>query len=653
MDLIDAIKSIDKSHEDDVMHRLYTIWGEKLDKDNVLSEYPRPQFQRESFYNLNGLWEYCIVNKPSDFKNASLNKAFDCEIPARMDGQILVPFSPESILSGVERRLEPDQFLWYRTSLPDLKRCCSGSRFLLHFGAVDQTADVYINGSFVASHSGGYLPFTLDITDYLSFSDDAAGHDHNILSVRVQDTSDSSYHSRGKQTLKRGGMYYTCQSGIWQSVWIEEVPPVYIKALRIKPQSDLKTVTIEVCVSERCEVSVSFPENDDLPSHSLTPATTFEHFVGTSSDTFPIDISRSSNAADFYYSYSFCIENAHLWSPEDPYLYNIEISAGKDLVRSYFAVRYYSVEPDDKGLYRFNLNHRPYFLMGVLDQGYWPDGLYTAPSDEALQFDVLEMKRLHYNMMRKHIKVEAARWYYHCDRLGMIVWQDMVSGGSSYAKPIVSYLPTLFPKVFGRMPDGPAYYKTFSRSSAEGRSEWLREMQETISHLYNVPSIATWVLFNEGWGQFNAAGATIMAKELDDSRPIDQASGWFDEGSGNYRSVHNYFRPLSVETGIGPRAFVISEYGGLACYVRNHSSVDRVYGYKKYDTLDELGVAYYNLINASMKPLIAKGLSGAVYTQVSDVEEEVNGLMTYDRRITKINPDLDPHMTTHINKADQ
>jgi hypothetical protein len=313
-------------------------------------------------------------------------------------------------------------------------------------------------------------------------------------------------------------------------------------------------------------------------------------------------------------------------------------------------MRSFSVEPDANGIYRFCLNHKPYFLMGVLDQGYWPDGLYTAPSDEALIFDIQEMKRLHYNMMRKHIKIEAARWYYHCDRLGMIVWQDMVSGGSSYAKPVVSYLPTLFPKVFGRMSDGPSHYKTFSRGSAEGRSEWIGEMLGTIRHLYNVPSIATWVLFNEGWGQFNAAGATIMAKEVDDTRPIDQASGWFDEGSGSFRSVHNYFRPLSVEADKAGRAFVISEYGGLACHIDGHSSVDRIYGYKKYDTLDDLGVAYYNLINADMKPLIAKGLSGAVYTQLSDVEEEVNGLMTYDRRITKINPDLDPNMTAHINQ---
>ncbi len=650
MDLIDAIKSIDKPHEDDVLSRLFTPWGNDLDKDHVLQEYPRPQFVRESCINLNGYWEYAIINMPSDFGNKSLNEAFADELPSEMDGRILVPFSPESILSGVERRLEPDQFLWYKRTLPDISRKWDNSRFLLHFGAVDQFADVYINDKFIGSHKGGYLPFTFDITDYLKTSEDEMTATGNVLSVRVADTSDSSYHSRGKQTLKRGGMYYTCQSGIWQSVWIEEVPGTYIRQLRIRPESDLKTLTVEVTTNFPTEVTINFP---DLGIERTTKATSSyepmvmesDHF---SSDTYPSN-RDSSLPAPSRYRFSFTIPNPHLWSPEDPHLYSIKITANDDHVSSYFAMRYYSVEPDTEGIKRFCLNHKPYFLMGVLDQGYWPEGLYTAPSDDALIYDISEMKRLHYNMMRKHIKVEAARWYYHCDRLGMIVWQDMVSGGSTYAKPMVTYLPTLFPKVFGKMNDGPSSYKMFSRGSSEGRSEWLNEMKNTIHYLYNVPSIATWCLFNEGWGQFNAAGATIIAKELDGTRPIDQASGWFDEGSGDFRSVHNYFRPLSVEPNNNGRAFVISEYGGLACHIYGHSSVDRIYGYKKYDTLEELGVAYYNLINADMKPLIQKGLSGAVYTQVSDVEEEVNGLMTYDRRITKINPDIDPNMLKDIN----
>ena len=642
MDLIDAIRAIDKPHEDDVLNRLYTPWGENLDKDNVLKEYPRPQFQRNSYINLNGDWEYCIVPEEQG-----------SSIPEKMDGHILVPFSPEAMLSGVERRLEPYQYLWYKKVLPVLKRTHHNSRFLLHFGAVDQFADIYVNSTLVGSHSGGYLPFTLDITDYLLFDGHNKESLDNILHVRVKDTSDSSYHSRGKQTLKRGGMYYTCQSGIWQTVWIEEVPNTYIRKLRIRPEADLKTLSIEVSTNNPSKVTVKFPgyEMVKSPSSSDSYDTTFTGDFSFSSDTYPSIGEDHSAISPSYYHFSFTIKEPHLWSPEDPYLYPLQIITDEDHVDSYFAMRYYSIEKDGSGISRFCLNHAPYFLMGALDQGYWPDGLYTAPSDKALIYDIAEMKRLHFNMLRKHIKVEAARWYYHCDRLVMIVWQDMVSGGSSYAKPVVSYLPTLFPKVFGRMPDGPATYKTFSRGSAEGRGEWLKEMQNTIRYLYNVPSIATWVLFNEGWGQFNAASATIMASEIDNTRPIDQASGWFDEGSGDFRSVHNYFRPLTVEKDPNGRAFVISEYGGFTHHISGHSSVDRVFGYKKYDTLDQLGVAYYNLMNGTIKPLITKGLAGAVYTQVSDVEEEVNGLMTYDRRITKINPDLDPSLSSNIDIA--
>lgn len=611
MDLIDAIKAIDKSHEDDVLHRLTTVWGDNLDKDNVLKEYPRPQFERDSYINLNGEWDYTFSN--SDV------------IPANSEGKILVPFSPECILSGVERQLKPGEYLWYKTILPKFDYG-SDSRVLLHFGAVDQRAHIFVNEKNVGSHNGGYLPFTLDITDAL-----LGGDADNKLIVMVQDDSDSSYHSRGKQTLKRGGMYYTAQSGIWQTVWLEVVPKTHITAYRILPDRDLNHVHITICTNDPCEVSVRVLDEDGAVTIAETEGLTSPDKKGRYSP----DISQKGTSKETY-TCNISIPKPKLWTPENPYLYKLEIRAGKDKVRSYFAMRSFTKRIDSKGNPLFYLNNKPYFLNGVLDQGYWPDGLYTAPSDEALIFDIKEMKKMGFNMLRKHIKIEAARWYYHCDRLGMVVWQDMVSGGSSYAKPVVSYLPTLFPNVFGRMPDGPMNYRMFSRQSATGRKEWIHEMKETIQALINVPSIAVWVLFNEGWGQFNASAATIIARDFNDNRLIDQASGWFDENGGDFRSVHNYFRTLEVKRDKHNRAFVISEYGGYACYIKGHSSVDRIYGYKKYETPQLFSNAYRTLMDKTIAGLKNKGLAGAVYTQLSDVEEEVNGILTYDRRINKL-----------------
>ena len=625
MDLLDAIMAIDKTHEDDVLNRLTTVWGDQLNSDEVLKEYPRPQFRRDSYINLNGIWEYAITDKKI--------------APKKMDGEILVPFSPEAILSGVERQLKPGEFLWYKRKLPSIYMEEPDSRVLLHFGAIDQRAICFINGRPVGAHSGGYLPFTIDITDALSVTE--TGTFAGTLTVCVEDDSDTSYHSRGKQTLKRGGMYYTAQSGIWQTVWIEVVPDVHITAYRIIPSRDLNHVDISVFTNQETDVSIKILDSErvhliaetagragKIPSDPGTRSSA--EFKGYSPD---IDEKRTSK---YVYKTTITLPKPHLWSPEDPYLYQLEFTAVSDKVQSYFAMRSFAKGEDSVGNPVFFLNGKQYFLNGVLDQGYWPDGLYTAPSDEAFVFDITEMKKMGFNMLRKHIKVEAARWYYHCDRLGMIVWQDMVSGGSSYAKPVVTYLPTLFPNVFGHMPDGPANYHIFSRSSAEGRKEWTHEMEETIQTLINIPSIAVWVLFNEGWGQFNASAATILARQFADKRLIDQASGWFDENGGDFRSVHNYFRPLDVVKDKKKRAFVISEYGGYTCYIKGHSSVNRVYGYKKYSNTEELTKAYRTLMNETIEKLKAKGLAGAVYTQLSDVEEEVNGILTYDRRINKI-----------------
>ncbi|WP_026528323.1 glycoside hydrolase family 2 protein [Butyrivibrio sp. VCD2006] len=647
MDLIDAIKAIDKSHEDDVLHRLTTIWGEALDKNNVLKEYPRPQFARESYINLNGTWEYA-------FSKSDVH-------PKKMDGEILVPFSPESILSGVERQLKPDEYLWYRKKLENIVLPTENSRVLLHFGAIDQKAIVFVNGTPTGAHCGGYLPFTVDITDALTPCDsedgegtaDAPRKYKGTLTVCVQDDSDTSFHSRGKQTLKRGGMYYTAQSGIWQTVWMEIVPDIHITSYRIIPDRDLDMIYVTIHTNGVCPVSLKIydsegqilvAENEGETVHrSDKTRDRFEpeDYYGSishSSDelsTYSPDI-EGKGASTHVYLCKITMPKPHLWTPEDPYLYKVQITAGDDVAWSYFGMRSFTRQLDAEGHPLFFLNGEPYFLNGVLDQGYWPDGLYTAPSDEALIFDITEMKEMGFNMLRKHIKIEAARWYYHCDRLGMIVWQDMVSGGSSYAKPVVSYLPTLFPGVFGHMPDGPINYHMFSRDSSEGRREWTEEMEETIQHLINVPSISVWVLFNEGWGQFNASAATIQARQFADNRLIDQASGWFDENGGDFRSVHNYFRPLDVIPDKKHRAFVISEYGGYTCYIEGHSSVDRVYGYKKFDTVADFKKAYNLLMKETIEGLKKKGLAGAVYTQLSDVEEEVNGIMTYDRRHNKL-----------------
>lgn len=641
MDILDCARNINKSHENDILARLTTVWGENLNREHVLEEYPRPQLKRNNYTILNGYWNYAITTSSA--------------MPTAYDGKILVPFSPESILSGVERQLQPEEYLWYERSISissseyaSLFTVCTDSscarRLLLHFGAVDQTAHVYLNGRRVCAHIGGYLPFDADVTPFLKEGE-------NSLSVCVQDVSDTSYHARGKQTLKRGGMFYTAQSGIWQPVWMEWVPESYIQKLYLTPDYDkgelhirmlaLGTVPIKIqifaggkrifdasykqpCPSQTADENVSsLCRTGDADMASLYRAAAEASSSCRISDNTPCRLNLSAR---------ICLDEIHPWEPDNPFLYTLNIQFGNDFVESYFAMRTFTVEPDKKGIMRFCLNHKPLFLHGVLDQGYWPDGLYTAPSDEALIYDIQSMQKLGFNMIRKHIKIEAARWYYHCDRLGMIVWQDMVSGGSAYSLPFVCYLPTLFPNISGHLKDDK--YRLFGRLSKKGRNEWTKECLDTIDYLYNVPSIAVWVPFNEGWGQFDANRITELMKKKDPTRPIDQTSGWFDQGGGDFKSVHNYFRKLNVVK--DSRAFVLSEYGGYACRIYGHSSVERVYGYKKFSTKEEFSAAYHKLIQTDLTPLIEKGLCGAVYTQLSDVEEEVNGLLTYDRKINKL-----------------
>ncbi|MCH5342139.1 MAG: glycoside hydrolase family 2 [Acetatifactor sp.] len=625
MKLKDAIASLSQEHPEDTLNPLYTPWGEQIKNEEnpqVWQEYPRPQLRRQDFHMLNGKWQYLITSEELQPGQ-----------PLETEGEILVPFSPETLLSGVNRQLQPGEYLWYERTLSfsqeELAKKAAGMRCILHFGAVDQQAAVYADGREIAVHIGGYLPFSADLTDFVSDRG-------TLLQVWVRDDSDTSYYTRGKQTLKRGGMFYTAQSGIWQSVWYEWVPKNYVTDLRITPCLDSRQVIVEMaspkpfiavtCTIQQADRQFCFdPVGTGTGTTAGRPTKVTRNLIGVAITM------ESSNAGKLILTLPE--DGFRPWTPEEPWIYGFTIAADEDVVHSYFAMRSYSVEPDEKGIPRFCLNHRPYFLHGLLDQGYWSDGLMTAPCDEAFLYDIKLAKDMGFNMLRKHIKVEPLRWYYHCDRLGMIVWQDMVSGGTTYHMPLVCYMPTLFPHISAHTKDH--HYHLFARADEEGRAAWEQECLDTIDHLYSIPSIAVWVPFNEGWGQFDAARIADLVKEKDPTRPVDHASGWFDQKGGDFRSIHNYFRPLKVKLD-GKRAFVISEYGGFACHIPEHSSVDRVYGYRKYATPKEMTGAYRELIEKHLFSLVDAGLSGAVYTQLSDIEEEVNGLVTYDRRVVKI-----------------
>ncbi|MBE5785643.1 MAG: glycoside hydrolase family 2 [Clostridiales bacterium] len=558
-----------------------TVWADTIDVNAVLPEYPRPQMERDSYLNLNGIWEYAITKADEEYAGA--------------DGEILVPFSPESPLSGVERMLKPTETLWYfrRFTLPvGFNR----GRILLHFGAVDQEAIVCLNGKLLGTHRGGYLPFSFDITDVLV-------NGENELLVKVRDESDTSFHSRGKQKTKRGGIWYTPQSGIWQTVWCESVPKEYIMGLRITPLYDESSV--EIC---------AFPSNADSDAPCIVRVgDVVQH--GTAG--MPIRVS---------------MEGFRPWSPEQPNLYDFEVRVGEDCVRSYFGMRKFGVGKDKNGISRLFLNGKPYFHTGVLDQGYWPDGLYTAPSDEAMICDIETMKAMGFNMLRKHIKVEPLRWYYHCDRLGMLVWQDMINGGGKYKTTTVS-----MPLITGKhLNDGEANYRRFGREDEKGRKEYYEELEDMVGLLYNTPSVAMWVPFNEGWGQFDAAEAVRRILAMDDSRTIDHASGWHDQGIGTVQSLHVYFRPYRFKADKFGRAVLLSEFGGYNCRIDGHSFNKKDYGYKKFETKEALLQAYRDLYEKEIIPAKEQGLAATVYTQLSDVEDELNGFLTYDRAVEKL-----------------
>lgn len=571
---------------------LMTPWGEHLDENCILTEYPRPQMRRNSYLNLNGRWEYAITD--SD------------ESPRRWDGTILVPFSPESALSGVGRSLQPGQTLWYRREviLPQGFIPADG-RLLLHFGAVDQEAAVYWNGRLLGRHMGGYNAFTLDATDALG--------PRNSLVVRVHDDTDASFHSRGKQKTRRGGIWYTPQSGIWQTVWMEAVPRHYIESLRIVPLFDQSAVEVMVRCSRplQCEATV---DGRTVPFTSGEPA------------RIPMPDFRA-------------------WSPEDPYLYDLSVTLGEDRVESYFGMRKMEVRADRGGVKRLFLNGEPYFQSGLLDQGYWPDGLYTAPSDEALIYDIQTAKAMGFNLLRKHIKVEPMRWYYHCDRLGMLVWQDMPSGGGKYRFSTIT-----LPLVTG-IHRRDNHYRAFARASSQGRGEYMDELEEMVGQLFNAPSVVLWVPFNEGWGQFDSTLVMERLRALDPTRPVDPASGWHDQGAGELRSLHVYFKPFRFRRDRRGRALALSEFGGYNLRVDGHCFNQKDYGYRRLPDAAALWRDFSRLYEREVLPAVPRGLCASVYTQLSDVEDELNGLMTYDRRVVKLDADEVRELNERLKEA--
>ncbi|MSR98785.1 glycoside hydrolase family 2 [Arthrobacter sp. BL-252-APC-1A] len=602
---------------------LLTPWGEALDPENVLPEYPRPQLVRSGWTNLNGYWDYA-------FTSASRTAE-----PEDWDGKILVPFSPEASLSGVERQLQPGDALWYRRTfaLPD----GPGERVMLHFGAVDQSCAVYVNGQEAGTHDGGYLPFAFDVTGLL-------GAGQQELVVRVLDGTDTNGASRGKQKLERGGIWYTAQSGIWQTVWLEKVPQTWIRDVVITPLDSLDGVEITVVAGGSAREAGAV-DGADVESGAARGAAGGGAFDSDKAvRDLPAQVTVYADgvavAAAAYIPgepIRLALPDPRLWSPEDPFLYDVRVRLGTDEVQSYFGLRTFGTGPDSAGHQRLLLNGKPYLHAGLLDQGYWPDGLYTPPSDEAMVFDIQTAKDLGFSMLRKHIKIEPLRWYHHCDRIGMLVWQDMVNGGMGEGRaPEPVPLP-------GRGSRSDRRYARFGRSDPVGRAAFRREMGSAVELLRSVPSIAVWVPFNEGWGQFDAAGIAAELRALDPTRSIDHASGWHDQGAGDAKSLHVYAVPFRIRRRWqrDPRAIVLSEYGGFSLPVEGHTWNNKVFGYgKTLHSSAELERAYTALHRTQIEPALQQGLAATVYTQLTDVEDEVNGLVTYDRRVLKLDANV-------------
>ncbi len=564
--------------------RIASPWAEKVDPANVLPEYPRPQMKRGGWTNLNGLWQY-----------ASLPKEQAENMPAAFQGEILVPFAIESALSGVGKWVGKDSLLWYkRTFAVSANR--NGKKTLLHFGAVDWRADVYVNGTLVGAHEGGFDPFSFDITSALNKGV------NQQLAVKVWDPTTDGPQPRGKQVNKPEGIWYTPVTGIWQTVWMESVPETYIVFTKNTPDLDAQTINIKTAVQ-------NMQAGDQVRVQAWNKGKMEAEVMGETDATLHLS-------------------NPVAWSPSNPFLYDLKVALlrnGKvvDEVTGYFAMRKSSIAPDANGIQRMMLNNQFVFQFGPLDQGWWPDGLYTAPTDEALKYDIVETKNMGFNMIRKHIKVEPARWYYYCDSIGMLVWQDMPSGdlGNRWENR---------PGILGRATDK----DRTPQSEAYYRKEW----NAIINALYNFPCINVWTPFNEAWGQFKTAEITLWTQRKDPTRLVNSASGGNFYNVGDIIDVHNYPDPLMPQPDLfgKDRALVLGEFGGLGLPVEGHTWVsNRIWGYQTFKSSEEMFSRYTGMVDR-LQQLIKEGLSAAVYTQTTDVEGEVNGFMTYDRRVMKM-----------------
>ncbi|MDO4414263.1 MAG: glycoside hydrolase family 2 TIM barrel-domain containing protein [Erysipelotrichaceae bacterium] len=556
--------------------RLMTEWGKNIDLRAPLQEYPRPQLQRDSYTNLNGVWEYQITEKNGDPDPQKWKR-------------IVVPFALGSVLSGTDEQLEPGKALWYRKQFaykPSIMHTW------LNFEGVDQYCTVYMNSIEVGSHEGGYTPFGFDVSSMIKYQ--------NSLMLRCIDDSDSSEYAYGKQKVEHGGMWYTPSSGIWQTVWLEDLPEHAVQDIKITPDYDHSKVRMDLAGNfDQAQIVIS--ANGRAVHQGVTEEKHYE-----------------ADLIDF-----------RPWTPEDPFLYDLYVKTEDDVVKSYFGMRKFAAGHDGEGIVRFCLNNRPLFFSGLLDQGYTPDGLMTYPADEVMIYELGKIKNMGFNMLRKHVKVECRRWYYHCDRMGILVMQDMPSGG------VYNYKwQTVMPTIGFRQEDHDN--PKLGRSDEHSKQVYYEELDGMLDNLYNSTCIFAWCPFNEGWGQFDSKEVTDHIREYDETRLIDSASGWFDQGAGDFKSVHEYFLPFRVRPTKAGRIYILSEFGGYSYIEKGHSEAKELYGYKKFTDKLLLDDSVNNLYEKLIYRNIRKGLSGCIYTQVSDIEDECNGIFTADRKIIKI-----------------